>query len=78
MSEWIPVSERLPKEDGDYFVTAVMPKEMGGAKMVYVDRFIVNDYYNGYGEPTPKGWQHERIILEYTAWMPLPEPYEAE
>lgn len=77
MSEWIPVSERLPQIGEQVFVTvegcdngklfvrgvdmALFIKEKG-----YIDGFdTVNDWIE-YGE-----WR-------ITAWMPVPSPWKGE
>jgi hypothetical protein len=62
---WIPVSERLPKEDGNYLV-AMKHKEFNQTKVISMDfngEFLFNDYFE-------KAW------WEVTAWQPLPEPYK--
>jgi hypothetical protein len=64
---WIPVSERLPKEDGNYLVT-MKHKEFNQTKVTSMDfsgEFLFNDYFE-------KAW------WEVTAWQPLPEPYKEE
>ena len=61
---WIPVSERLPKEDGNYLVT-MKHKEFNQTRVTSMDfngEFLFNDYFE-------KAW------WEVTAWQPLPEPY---
>ena len=66
--QWIPVSERLPKESGIYLVTlktdgvAYLESEFPNG-FVYVstyDAVIMNWGYGG---------------KDVIAWMPLPEPY---
>ena len=67
--KWIPVSERLPEEDGEYFVS-VRYKYVKGYESVCTE----------YGEWNDGSWiydpeycgEAEGII----AWMPLPEPYK--
>lgn len=61
--QWIPCSERLPDEDGDYIVT----DDSGGAIWVGATFFIRDDE----GKPN---WG----LVNVTAWMPLPEPYKGE
>lgn len=73
---WIPVSERLPKEDGRYLVTF-----KHGIKVCMV----------GYGSckrtvlgcPIGHGWYSLEEAQYYAddsiiAWMPLPEPYKED
>lgn len=64
---WIPVSERLPKEDGNYLVT-MKHKEFNQTKVTSMDfngEFLFNDYFE-------KAW------WEVTAWQNLPEPYKED
>lgn len=64
-NKWIPVSERLPKEDGNYLVT-MKHKEFNQTKVTSMDfngEFLFNDYFE-------KAW------WEVTAWQPLPEPWK--
>ena len=66
-SGWIPVTERLPKEDGNYLVT-MKHKEFNQTKVTSMDfngEFLFNDYFE-------KAW------WEVTAWQPLPEPYKED
>lgn len=60
---WIPCSERLPEEYGEYLVC--------NKYEVYGLGFPKKDNYgNVYVETDSE------IITEVVAWMPLPEPYE--
>ena len=65
--QWIPCSERLPKEYGNYLITkhngdvdvgTIDPKKKGVWSACDADGFY---------------W-----IREVVAWMPLPEPYKEE
>lgn len=60
--EWIPCSERLPKEEGIYLVTAT--------NYIFNTEEIVAGtcYFN-----IEYGFSNNRKIL---AWQPLPEPWE--
>ena len=58
---WIPCSERLPEDDGEYLVTDAS----GGAATVTETYFITDCDGEGH-------WG----ALDVIAWMPLPEPYE--
>lgn len=80
MSEWIPVSERLPDLNGRYLVTL----EFTDRRIVQIVRFAkdmkkVDRYYK-----TGSGWHKyvsaygEIRINNVIAWMPLPQPYKAE
>lgn len=62
---WIPCSERLPEENGNYLVTVEANDGTASIKFQMVDH---------YG---PK-WLHEGKREKVIAWMPLPEPYKAE
>ncbi len=59
---WIPVTERLPKEDGSYLVSG---KWGSGKESVGDCDFSVED---GYFQTV---WNFDVL-----AWMPLPEPYK--
>ena len=61
-SEWIPCSERLPEEGGNYLVSGVWGS---GKEAVGECDFSVNDGY------FRTAWNFDVI-----AWMPLPEPYK--
>lgn len=81
--EWIPVSERLPEEDGDYMLWG---------KMIEDDEEeyqFIGGYDSGCEEFGVWEMQYDRTtlgclgsdFLEYDrviAWQPLPEPYKAE
>ena len=67
--EWIPCSERLPSEQGQYLVTFPL---CNGEPWVYILSFNKGKYYE-----TDDEWGD----VEYddvTAWMPLPKPYSSE
>lgn len=61
-SGWIPVSERLPEENGEY--------------IVMIERATRPTFLNYYaGEWF--GWDEDGIeYYEVVAWQPLPEPYK--
>ena len=70
-SEWIPVSERLPEEDGEYLVAS--------GEFIYVYSYGIplmpmNERNRRWGwyESTSEG----DFYMDVDAWMPLPEPYK--
>ena len=60
---WIPTSERLPKEDGEYYATVYDTDE--------------NYKYMDIAELEDGIWQYKDYV-KVLAWMPLPQPYKAE
>lgn len=66
---WIPTSERQPKENGNYL--AFYCTNDGTANL----EFMMVDHCNAGG-----GWLHEKngkkAYTKVIAWMPLPEPYK--
>ena len=71
--EWIPCSEKLPKENGEYLVTL----ENGIVKKLGYSTTQRTTY--------PKGFYYVKDGISWrqtqnpvVAWMPLPEPYKAE
>lgn len=58
--EWIPVSERMPEEDGYYIVS-------GGGKVWVCEMLNLTD--------TVKGWCNSILKPSVEAWMSLPQPY---
>lgn len=69
---WIPCSERLPEEDGQYIITV---------KYKHVDGY--DDIYAEHGEWSDGKWDmfcfgHCGEVESITAWMPLPEPYKGD
>lgn len=70
--EWIPCSERLPEENGQYLITV---------KYEHVDDY--EDIYSEHGEWGDGKWDmfsfgHCGKVENIIAWMPLPEPYKGE
>lgn len=63
--QWIPCSERLPEEGGEYLVTAED----------YTTEVIVLSY-----DADASDWSDyfDNMYDEVIAWMPLPEPYKGE
>lgn len=74
--DWIPVSERLPKNDEDVLVCY----PQGGMEVAYYH--IDDTYYpTQYADLNETGWFNENgdaLYFEPIAWMPLPKPYESE
>lgn len=73
-TNWIPVSERLPEEDGRYLVTFKY-----GIKVCMVGYGSCKRTVLGY--PIGHGWYSLEEAQYYAedsiiAWMPLPEHYE--
>ena len=71
-TRWIPCSERLPEEDGQYLITV---------KYVHVDGY--DDIYAEHGEWRDDNWDmfcfgHCGQVETILAWMSLPEPYKGE
>ena len=61
-NRWIPCSERLPKENGEYLVTIEM---LDGTFEIDIDKFMINK------------WNYYEMET-VTAWMPLLEPYRGD
>lgn len=78
---WIPVTERLPKENGMYLVT--MTEKAKAEELGFdLDEIEVSKMrYNSNGWQLPRhipSWINEVVKDEVIAWMPLPEPYREE
>ena len=70
---WIPVSERLPEDSGEYLVS-VIDEEDANYKQVGVAWFShKKDYAISESE-----WRELGIDETVIAWMPKPEQYKAE
>jgi hypothetical protein len=71
-AKWIPVSERLPEENGQYLITV---------KYKHVNDSY-EDVYAEHGEWSDGRWDmcfgHCGEVEDIIAWMPLPQPYKAE
>ena len=69
---WIPVSERLPEENGQYLIT-----------VKYKPEADYENIYAEHGEWIDGQWDmfcfgHCGEVEGIVAWMPLPQPYKAE
>lgn len=62
-AKWIPCSERLPSEDGNYLIT------VEDLRLGHIGEHTVTmaDFY-----AKGKKWNS---IVDVIAWMPLPKPY---
>ena len=71
-TSWIPVSERLPEENGQYLITVKYKPEKD-----------YEDIYAEHGEWADGQWDmfcfgHCGEVEGIVAWMPLPQPYSSE
>ena len=78
--DWISCKDRLPTEDGDYFVTVdsryIPPNCRNTDKFIWHDgKWVIVDYFGLDSD----GWKEQYKIIEVDipvlAWMPLPEGY---
>lgn len=74
---WIPVSERLPQENGRYLVT----RGLNACGAMWNRTYIIN-YSDLMGLKSEKIWWDGNVgksdfkrIDDVIAWMPLPQPY---
>lgn len=85
-AEWIPCSERLPEEDGEYLVWYDCGEENDGDSecgfMIvpfWTDVEMFGAYESYYHAETLGFLDTDFIECETAvAWMPLPEPYKGE
>lgn len=71
-TRWIPCSERLPEENGQYLIT-----------VKYKPEADYENIYAEHGEWTDGQWDmfcfgHCGEVEDIIAWMPLPEPYKED
>lgn len=71
-TRWIPCSERLPEENGQYLIT-----------VKYKPQADYENIYAEHGEWTDGRWDmfcfgHCGEVEGIVAWMPLPQPYKEE
>ena len=60
---WIPVSERLPEESGEYLVWANVRPDKDEDPVP----FMIMSYFHAF-------YDNQFIVKNVTHWMPLPEP----
>ena len=82
---WIPVSERLPKEYGEYMITWTTSYSMVGGKygLLGIAEYEISGEYDHENNRFKGEWLLDDYIKEYPdvkviAWMPLPEPYKVD
>lgn len=68
-AEWIPCSEKLPKEKQEVYVTVYFTEGDTGRAYGYMDRFGRWHLYSTVEGTLNSGY-------EVIAWMPLPKPFE--
>ncbi len=74
---WIPVSERLPEDSGEFLVSVINDlvfQYNENYKTVRVARFA---HKKDYGIKESE-WRELRTYDTVTAWMPLPKPYKPQ
>ena len=69
--EWIPCSERLPNENGDYLVTL----ENGVVKILGYSTTQRTTYPKGFYH-IKDGFSWRQMQNPVVAWMPLPKPWK--
>ena len=78
---WIPCSERLPEEYGEFLVTMTEKAKAKDLGFDIDETYIRKMRYNSNGWQLPRhipSWINEAVKDEVLAWMPLPEPYKTE
>ena len=76
---WIPCSERLPEEYGEFLVTMTEKAKAKDLGFDIDETYIRKIRYNSNGWQLPRhipSWINEAVKDEVLAWMPLPEPYK--
>lgn len=70
---WIPVTERLPEENGCYIVVACDEGCSAGEGIWYDTVVVEAEYYNCSWSWDENGTEYDLTDI-VTHWMPLPEP----
>ncbi len=74
MSEWIPVTERLPEPDEDYgpftYSVVVLATDGVGCHCAFYQRYEDEEFEPSWILTGPDGYELGGV----THWMPLPEP----
>lgn len=71
--KWIPCSERLPEEDGQYLITVKYKHVNDSYEDIYAEH---GEWYDGRWDMFCFG--HCGEVEDIIAWMPLPEPYKKD
>lgn len=81
--KWIPCSERLPEEDGDYWVTVdprYVPPQYKSTDIILWSngKWMMADYFvlDGEGRKMPE-YKTVEVDIPIIAWMPI-EPWRGE
>ena len=82
MDKWIPVSERLPEEYGEYLITW-KTSDVSDLLFISVCEYETSYEYDAEKHRFKGEWIVDDYMLahsdyEVIAWMPLPEPYKEE
>lgn len=75
-SQWIPCSERLPEEDGQYII-AVKYEHVDGYEDIYSEH---GEWFEGHWD-AGFGYYHCGRVEKVLAWQPLPtfpKPWEGD
>lgn len=78
--DWISCKDRLPTEDGDYFVTVdsryIPPNCRNTDKLIWHDgKWVIVDCFALDSDGWKKQYKLIEVDIPVLAWMPLPEGY---
>lgn len=78
--DWISCKDRLPTEDGDYFVTVdsryIPPNCINTDKFIWHDgKWVIVDYVLDSDKWKKPKYKIIEVDIPVLAWMPLPEGY---